>query len=171
MIVIHSPTMRKTQVHRLLEKVTVGDGCWEFTGCKCFGYGYIRWDGKQKRTHRVMYELLVGPIPVGTELDHLCRNRACCRPDHLEVVTTKENLRRGVGWAGQNAQKTHCVNGHEFTPENTYQQKGGWAGGRGCIECRKRISRESQRRRWANNREELLARQRDRRAAKKAVPV
>jgi hypothetical protein len=97
------------------------NGCWLWRGGRFEnGYAQIRYDGKTRRAHRVIYEVLVGPIQAGLVLDHLCRVRHCVNPDHLEVVTERENIYRGLGLAGINAAKTHCVNGHEFSPENTY---------------------------------------------------
>lgn len=86
---------------RVFEKVDVTLFCWEWKGAICpgTGYGHV---GLGRRTdgvgvvHRVVYELLVGPIPPGMDLDHLCRNRACCNPDHLEPVTRSVNNRRGA---------------------------------------------------------------------------
>lgn len=104
-------------------------GCWEWTGSMAHGgYGSIgigsRTDGSRRTTstHRYAYELLVGPIPDGLDIDHLCRNRACCNPDHLEPVTRSENLRRGRSAEVRRQQAaliTHCPHGHEYTPENT----------------------------------------------------
>jgi hypothetical protein len=93
------------------------DGCWNWTGIvRADGYGSA-FDPRaknQRRAHRLVYELRVGPIPEGLQLDHLCRNRRCVNPAHLEPVEQRTNLRRG-----REATKTHCKHGHEFTPENT----------------------------------------------------
>lgn len=83
---------------RVARRMSYGDGCWEYLGAlNGGGYGVVgvsKPRSKQFRAHRVMYEHFVGPIPEGFDLDHLCRNRKCVRPDHLEAVTRKENLRR-----------------------------------------------------------------------------
>lgn len=94
------------------------NGCWEWTAYRLpKGYGqFTDGLGRQIRAHRFAYELLVGPIPEGLVIDHLCRNRACVNPAHLEPVTNHENILRGTR-VGTRA--THCRNGHERTPENT----------------------------------------------------
>lgn len=104
--------------------------CWVWTGAKSSnGYGNY-WN---RGAHRVVYELLVGEIPKGKQLDHLCRNRSCVNPEHLEPVTQKENLLRGIGQCAINAKKTECKRGHIFSSENTYV----WRGKRICRECSK----------------------------------
>ncbi len=82
--------------------------------------GYIQSNGYGKSgksyAHREAYVETYGEIPDGLEIDHLCRTRSCVNPQHLEAVTHQENMARSLP-----AQKTHCINGHEFTPENTYR--------------------------------------------------
>lgn len=124
------------EAERFWRQVYKTGDCWNWLGARnVSGYGKF-WtiDGRTVRPHRWAYEHEVGPIPDGLQLDHLCRNRGCVRPDHLEAVTSKVNTSRGG-----NAQKTHCRNGHEYTPENTYQIPPCPSvphGGRGCKTCR-----------------------------------
>lgn len=113
---------RNTIEKALWDKVTVTGFCWLFEGwVDKEGYGYARFDLKAQRVHKLAYEQLIGPVPDGLHLDHLCRVRHCVNPDHLEPVTPRENLMRGFTHARVNAEKSHCKNGHEFTPENTLQ--------------------------------------------------
>ncbi len=105
---------------RFITKIEVApNGCWLWTGALNSGYGVV-WDGaKVQRAHRVSYELFRGPLPVGTHGDHLCRTPRCVNPWHLDPVSKKENTLRGNSLAAQHARQTHCIHGHEFTPENT----------------------------------------------------
>lgn len=114
-------------------KIRIADsGCWEWTASLANGYGqYAIKTSRPKRnrsSHRFAYEWFVGPIPAGMQIDHLCRNRACCNPEHLDVVTNAENSRRGA----HGRLVTACVNGHEYTPKNTRIRANGR---RACKEC------------------------------------
>jgi hypothetical protein len=123
--------------------------CWEWGGERNEnGYGRTHRGGRYIGAHRAVYELLVGPIPEGLVLDHLCRNPPCVNPAHLEPVTNKTNILRGVGVGAVNAQKTHCIRGHEFTPENIRWIAPNWPGGaerRACRTCRREKNREATR--------------------------
>lgn len=111
------------------------DDCWEWQGEMLnTGYGVISFGSQRSHTrerrlsHRVSWELLRGPIPDGLVIDHLCRNRRCVNPNHLEPVTNLENIQRGPA-----KQKTHCINGHAFDETNTYRYANG---NRICRKCR-----------------------------------
>jgi len=112
----------------------VRDDCWLYAGyCNYKGYG-MTWVGDKKlMTHRVIYEALVGEIPEGLTIDHLCKVKACINPDHLEPVTQRENNLRSNDMAGKNARKTHCVNGHKLSGDNIrmYEPKNE----RVCLAC------------------------------------
>jgi hypothetical protein len=113
------------------------DQCWDWpNGRNQYGYGtYLDEQGKRRSAHRVAYEMAKGTIPDGLVIDHLCRNRACINPAHLEAVTTRTNVLRSSCKTALNFRKTHCKNGHEFTPENTYTPKTKYGGGRICRTC------------------------------------
>jgi HNH endonuclease len=117
--------------------------CWEWKRGRSEGYGTIYVKGDHFLVHRVMYELYRGPIPEGRQIDHLCRNRGCGNPSHMEVVTTRVNILRGMSPSAVNARKTHCVHGHEFTAENTKPRRDG---SRICRECERKLKREWARR-------------------------
>lgn len=121
---------------RFWSKVDRGehDECWPWTACDDGrgGYGVFWLRGRNVLAHRVAYMDANGPIPDGLQIDHLCRNRRCCNPNHLEPVTIRTNVLRGIGVTAENARKTHCIHGHEFTPENTVHRP---AGGRSCRAC------------------------------------
>lgn len=107
-------------------------GCWEWDGAHTSGgYGETWIDNHVVYAHRVSYLRAVGPIPEGLELDHLCGNRGCVNPEHLEAVTHAENMRRGA--TGGPPPKSECVNGHPFTDENVYVNA---KGRRECRRCR-----------------------------------
>lgn len=111
---------------RFGEKVNiVPGGCWEWQAALNGKDGYgMFWNGERTQVaHRFLYERLNGAIPVGFELDHLCRNKKCVNPAHLEIVTRSQNTARGVGPSlarEKQLAKTHCPRGHEYTAENTY---------------------------------------------------
>jgi len=121
----------------LLSKIDLdGDGgCWLWKGyVSPRGYGFA---GRHTRAHRMVYETLVGPIPTGLQLDHLCRTRCCVNPDHLEPVTSIENVHRGLVGARMLA-KTECPVGHPYAGSNLYVNPAGW---RECRACRARRRR------------------------------
>ena len=132
---------QKDEAERFWQYVDKGgaEDCWNWIGLTLHGYGRFsigsRADNsrRQIQAHRYSYELLVGPIPTEYQLDHLCGNRRCVNPNHLEPVSPKTNILRGSGITAQNARKTHCPHGHEYTPENTIVTK---AGSRKCKVCR-----------------------------------
>ncbi len=103
-------------VTRFWPRVSAGaDGCWQWTGhLTQSGYGSIYFNRKATPVHRFAYELLVGKIPDGLVIDHLCRNRGCVNPAHLEPVTERVNILRGVSFSAENAAKTHCAHGHSL---------------------------------------------------------
>jgi hypothetical protein len=124
------------------DRVHRGEVCWAWTGTiGPDGYGRLWFNGVIYMAHRIVYELLMGPITEET-LDHLCRNRPCVRPSHLEPVSRGENMLRGETNAGRNRRKTHCVRGHPFDEENTRFRA---TGGRRCIACSREDSRRANR--------------------------
>lgn len=137
---------------RLARKIDTSGDCWIWTAAvDPGGYGRVWHDGNMRLAHRVTYEVFVGPIPDGLSLDHICHNadtscdggkgcphRLCVNPAHLEPVTQGDNARRGRTGQRSGEQKrsrTHCIHGHEFTPENTYVIASKNA--RVCITCRR----------------------------------
>jgi len=140
----------KEMTSRFWSKVACRGGCWEWTASLRRGYGRFSIGYRTFPAHRVAYEMLVGPIPDGLTLDHLCRNKVCVNPAHLEPVTGVENTQRGP--SGEfNREKTHCFRGHPFDDENTRWGRtpvgSGW--GRWCRACQREYQREYRQRRLA----------------------
>jgi hypothetical protein len=133
-----------TPEERFWAKVDAFGVCWEWQAAKdTKGYGVFNLRGVLVRAHRFAYETLMGPVPEGLELDHLCRNRICVFPGHLEPVTHRVNHARGDASIRRSitaAQQTHCKRNHAFTRENTYRDKK--TGARTCRTCHKERERK-----------------------------
>ncbi len=129
--------LRKTADERFWERVNkVENGCWEWRGC-CGrnGYGMFSYQGQSVLAHRFSLNLSQISIPFGLEVDHLCRNRRCVNPSHLEIVTHQINVLRGNSSPpNKNRQDTHCPHGHPYDLFNTYFMP---HGGRSCKACRR----------------------------------
>ncbi len=122
---------------RLQNRLAIEDnGCWRWTGLLDHdGYGRFWTRGRWRILHRVAYETLRGPIPDGLTIDHLCRNRACFNPEHLEPVTLQENQRRGRAVSP----KTHCIHGHVYDEANTTIDGNGARRCKTCARQKRRI--------------------------------
>jgi len=132
------PSHEATLAARFWAKVErlTSDECWAWNGCRDrAGYGKMR----EGRAHRISYELNVGPIPAGLTIDHLCGNKWCVNPAHLEAVTAGENVRR---W---HAKRTHCNQGHPWS-ENVYQPRSGRRRCRICARAKSARGNAQQRR-------------------------
>jgi hypothetical protein len=132
-------TITASAVSRVWSKVTKSDDCWQWHGkMNRNGYGQVRLPDRHIQAHRLAYLLEVGPIAHGLVLDHLCRNRACVRPDHLEAVTQKENVNRGLAGA-LNPYRFVCREGHAIEGENAMPTK---RGNPRCRECNRVYMRQ-----------------------------
>ena len=121
------------------------NGCWIWQQSLSMGYGHASWKRKQIKAHRLAYFAFVGEVPEGKELDHLCRERKCCNPEHLEPVTRRENLLRGETIPAENAKKTKCKRGHSL--DDAYIIRGQ----RICRTCRLEQSRKQYRKKVSND--------------------
>jgi hypothetical protein len=141
-----------TPAERLERMTAKVDGCIVWIGrLHRSGYADFYVDGKLVMAHRFAYEQANGPIPEGMQLDHLCRNRRCVNPNHLEPVTSRENtMRSPISPAAVNARKTHCVNGHALDGENLRIDYQGY---RRCIACQSARSKRHHARKLAALRE------------------
>lgn len=126
---------------RILKKIFIDEnGCWNWTGfVHPKGYGLFGYNGKTCLVHRVSYLLFRGSIEDGLTIDHLCRNRKCINPEHLEPVDQRTNVLRGETIAADNISKNFCIRGHSLSGDNLVIRKDG---NRECRECRRRRSKE-----------------------------
>lgn len=137
-------------LRKFIERIAFGPGCWVWTGAKRKGYG--RWHVRHRSVgaHRLAYMLIVGAIPAGMQIDHLCRNPACVNPTHMEVVDNRTNTLRGFSPAAIGARRSRCIHGHPFDSGNTKyvveKRRGTLRTKRVCRMCRARIERQKPRR-------------------------
>lgn len=144
---------------RLFRKIEIdpvvsfkGEPCWTWVGGrqpdkpkKRHGYGIMSWHNKSEYIHRFMYSWLVTPIPpytTGASIDHLCRNRFCCNPIHLELVPIQINIARGFNITAINARKTHCPQGHSLSGSNLYLTPTNGRCCRICARTQKQVRRQ-----------------------------
>jgi len=133
-----------TAPERFWAKVEKTGSCWLWRGCvNPNGYGVfgVKHGQPNQLAHRYAYELQIGPIPARMTLDHLCRKRACVRPDHLEAVSVRENILRGDGPSARQARQTHCLRGHLLPPTDKH-------GRRRCGECEWMYKRQQRQEAW-----------------------
>lgn len=125
--------------------MALAECCWIWNGRRAHnGYGQTDMRGRTEPAHRVIYEMMVGPIPTGMQLDHLCRNRPCVNPRHLRIVTLGQNVMAEGSRSPQkqNSLKMNCFRGHEYTATNTERNTSRHGRrARRCRECRRLIRR------------------------------
>lgn len=132
------PETPERMQERFWSRVEKTATCWLWQGTRRDGYGQFSIANKRHQAHRLTYQWLVGPIPDGLQIDHLCRVRACVNPEHLEAVTQRENLLRGEGPSARAATVTHCPQGHAYDEANTYVCPKGTRNCRTCHRIRNR---------------------------------
>ena len=133
---------------RFWSKVEKTDVCWNWNGAKWNGYGKFHPNRLScANAHRFAYELIRGKIPSGLTIDHLCRNRSCVNPEHMEAVTIKVNVLRGESPWAKEAKQTHCKNGHPLILENLVLSHYWSRGKRECLACNRISQRAKYRRR------------------------
>lgn len=142
---------------RLLMQIeVVENGCWEWRGPKTRGgYGSFCSEGRMVYAHRESYRLFCGDIPAGECIDHLCRNRGCVNPNHLQAVSYRLNSLRGANpdLTRERSKKATCWNGHAMTPENTYSYQRKGYDCRGCLTCRREATAKYTAKRSAKRKE------------------
>lgn len=109
----------------------VAGNCWLWTAATSAGYGAFWVHGRVVKAHRYAYQSLVGSIPIGLQVDHLCRVPNCVRPEHLELVTSATNTMRGRSFSSLHRTKTHCPSGHPYAGTNLAIYRGH----RACRRC------------------------------------
>jgi hypothetical protein len=149
---------RKPPIERFRKYIEVAEnGCWNWTGHRdTKGYGSFSLPGGAGHSvyaHRWSYQYFVGPVPEGMEVGHKCGNRGCVNPQHLQAMSHRENLFDSMTSARRNAEKTHCVQGHEYLEHNTIRTP---EGHRACKECKRLYQRGY----WKKNRKHVLAKRR-----------
>lgn len=130
---------KKIVYTRFFKKIKILHHCWLWQGAKTNkGYGKFQLWGKLRLAHRASYLMFTGDIPKNMTIDHMCLHKNCVNPQHLRLLTLKENILCGNGVTAKNARKTHCRHGHLLASNNLYKTKIG----RKCRECSKRYARE-----------------------------
>lgn len=132
------------EIDRIFSRISINPNtnCWNWTGAQDgAGYGVVGWRNQSVRIHRLIYSYLIYPIPAGRGknipvCDHLCNNRRCCNPDHIQIVTNKENILRGNGQSSINSKKIYCNNGHQLPEQRNTQ------GTRSCKICLKEYNKK-----------------------------
>lgn len=152
------------------ERFYNGAPCWEWQGSQCDGYGYVKWEGKNRRAHRILYAWVFGPIPhkgAKVEIDHLCKNRPCINPCHTDLVTSQVNSLRSNNMAARYAVRTHCNQGHEFCDENTHTSL---SGSRRCRICKNEDAKRRRHEGGSSERERSRLAMREHRAMQRDNP-